>query len=200
METICLIMNLILIVHLLEGDTLISKHKLHDAVIANPEHPRAWNVLASIAFKQDSFELAMHYGFNALDADPAYTFAAYNMAIQCEDRGLYQQAAELHKRTTQMDSLFVEGYSTLGALYNKMNRPIDAISTLRESLKNSPAHMDNYRVYKNLAEAHYILKEYDTALEYLEQSKALKADYPETEKCFARYYESTGNTESAVLH
>ncbi len=187
-------------VHLQEGDTTLSKLKLHEAVVSDPVHSRAWNVLASIAFKQDSFELAMHFGFNALDADPDYTFAAYNMAIQCEDRGLYQQAEELYKRATQMDSLFAESYSTLGALYNKMNRPIDAISTLRESLKNSPAHEDNYRIYKNLAEAHFLLEEYEKAQICLLESKTLNPDYPETEKCYARYYEATGETESAVLH
>jgi tetratricopeptide (TPR) repeat protein len=55
-------------------------------------------------------------------------------------------------------------------------------------------------VYKNLAEAHFLLKEYDKALNFLEQSKVLDPNFAETEKCFARYYEATGETESAVLH
>jgi len=187
-------------VHLLEGDTAQSKQKFHEAVVSDPEHSRAWNGLASIAFKQDSFELAMRYGFNALDADPANTFAAYNMAVQCENRELYQQAEVLYERAIQMDSLFAEGYSTLGALYNKLNRPVDAIFTLRESLKNSPAHRDNYRIYKNLAEAHFLLEEYEQAQVCLLESKTLNPDYAETEKCFARYYEATGDPEASILH
>ena len=55
-------------------------------------------------------------------------------------------------------------------------------------------------VYKNLAEAYFLLEEYEKALDYLEQSKALNADYSETEKCYARYYEAIGEEESSILH
>ena len=99
-----------------------------------------------------------------------------------------------------MDSTLTPGYSALGALYNKMNRPTEAILILRKSLRISPASMDNFRVYKNLAEAHFLLKEYEKALVYLEQSKSLNPDFSETEKCFARYYEAIGEVESSVLH
>ncbi|MCK4990609.1 MAG: tetratricopeptide repeat protein, partial [Bacteroidales bacterium] len=78
--------------------------------------------------------------------------------------------------------------------------PTEAIFTLRKSLHISPASMDNYMVYKNLAEAHFLLKQYDKALEYLEQSKALNPDYAETEKCYGRYYEARGEIESSILH
>ena len=188
------------LVHLREGDTVLSKQKLHAVVESDPGYANAWDLLATYAFKQDSFELAMGYSLKALGTDPDRTFPTFNMALQFEDRGFYDQAIELYRKTTQMDSTFTPGYSALGALYNKMNRPADAIQTLHRSLSISPASMDNYLVYKNLAESHYILKDYDQALEYLEQSKALQADYPETEKCFARCYEATGDTESSILH
>ena len=81
-----------------------------------------------------------------------------------------------------------------------MGRPAEAILTLHKSLEVSPASVHNYRVYKNLAEAHYLLKEYDKAQENLEQSKALNGDYPETEKCFARNYEAKGDMEASSLH
>ncbi len=188
------------LVHLREGDTVLSKQKLHAVVESDPGYANAWDLLATFAFKQDSFELAMGYSLKAIESDPDRTIPTYNMAIQFEDRGFYDQAIELYRKTTQMDSTFTPGYSALGALYNKMNRPADAILTLHRSLNISPASIDNYLVYKNLAEAHFLLKQYDKALEYLEQSKALNAEYPETEKCFARYYEATGDTESSILH
>ena len=187
-------------VHLLEGDTFLSKQKLHAAVKSDPGHAHAWNLLANYAFKQDSFELAMRYGFNAIDADPSSTFAAYNMAIQCENRDLDQQAEALYLKAIDMDSLFAAAYSALGALYNKMNRPIDAITILRKSLRISPASQDNYRIYKNLAEAHFLLKEFDQAWDCLQESKTLNQEYAETERCFARYYEATGDPEASVLH
>jgi tetratricopeptide (TPR) repeat protein len=188
------------LVHLLEGDTALTKQKLHAAVKSDPEHAHAWNTLAILAFRQDSFDLAMQYGFIALDVDPSNTFAAFTMAVQCERRDLDQQAENLYLQAIEKDSLFTEAISNLGALYNKMNRPIDAMRVLRKSLKLSPASQDNYRIYKNLAEAHLILEEYDQVWACLLESKTLNPEYAETEKCFARYYEATGDPEASVLH
>ncbi len=187
-------------IHGLEGDTLLSKQKLHRIVESDPGYSKAWGFLASYAFWQDSFELAMGYSIQAIETDPGNTSAAYNMAIQSEYLGLNSQAVEWYRKVLVMDSTLTLGYSTLGSLYNKMKRPTEAILILRKSLRISPSSMDNFRVYKNLAEAHFLLKEYEKALEYLEQSKALNPDFSETEKCFARYYEATGETGSAVLH
>ena len=187
-------------VHRMEGDTILAKQKLHRIVASKPGYSKAWDLLASYAFWQDSFELAMGYSIRAIETDPGNTFAAYNMAIQSEDRGLNNQAVEWFRKAIVMDSSFTPGYSALGALYNKMNRPTEAILTLRKSLRISPSSMDNFRVYKNMAESHFLLEEYEKALAYLEQSKALNPDFPETEKCFARYYEASGDTESSVLH
>jgi tetratricopeptide (TPR) repeat protein len=187
-------------IHGLEGDTLLSKQKLHRIVESDPGYSKAWGFLASYAFWQDSFELAMGYSIQAIETDPGNTSAAYNMAIQSEYLGLNSQAVEWYRKVLVMDSTLTLGYSALGSLYNKMNRPTEAILILRKSLRLSPASMDNYRVYKNLAEAHFLLKEYENAIEYLEQSKTLNPDFSETEKCFARYYEAQGDTESAVLH
>ena len=188
------------LVHWQDMDTLLAKQKLHAAVASDPGYSYAWDLLATIAFVQDSFELAMDYGIRASEMDLGNTTATYNLAIQFEDRGFPEQAIELYRRAIEMDSTFVSAYSSLGALYNKLRRPADALVTLHRTLDISPASKHNYRVYKNLAETHYMLKEYDRAQEYLEQSKALKADEPETEKCFARNYEAKGDLEASSLH
>jgi len=188
------------LVHRLEDDTLLAKQKLHLIVETDPGFSKAWNLLASYAFWQDSFQLAMVYSIMAVEADPVNTSAAYNMAIQSEDRGLNSQAVEWYRKAIAMDSTNIPGYSALANLYNKMNRPTDAILILRTSLRIAPASIYNFMVYKNLAEAHYLLQEYDKALEYLEQSKALNPDYAETEKCYGRYYEARGEIESSILH
>jgi class 3 adenylate cyclase/tetratricopeptide (TPR) repeat protein len=183
-----------------EMDTLHAKQRLHETVDSDPGYTLAWDLLATIAFNQDSIGLAMRYGIRASETDLGSNIATYNLAIQFEDRGFNDQAIELYNRATVMDSTFVPAYSALGALFNKLSRPGDAIITLNRSLDISPASIDNYRIYKNLAESYFLLKDYDQAQEYLEQSKALKADEPETEKCFARNYEAKGDLEASSLH
>ena len=99
-----------------------------------------------------------------------------------------------------MDSTFVSAYSALGALYNRMNRPTESIITLRSSLRINPTSQHNFRIYKNLAEAHLILNEFENALDCLEKSKSLNPNYPETEKCYAMLFESMGDNHNSILH
>jgi len=188
------------LVHTQEGDTLQAKQELHRIVESDPGFSKAWDLLAIYAFRQDSVDMALRYAIQALESDPGNTFASYNLAIQFEDRDLTDQAIELFRTAIKADSTFVAAYSALGALYNKLRRPADAIMTLQRSLDISPASIDNCRIYKNLAEAYYILENYDQVLNYLEQSKALDPDYAETEKCYARYYQATGDNTASILH
>lgn len=187
-------------IHSIEGDTLSAKRKLHMTVRSDPEYSRAWDLLAIFAFVQDSFDLATGYSINAIETDPTNSTAACNMAMRSEDRGLHTQAVEWYRKAIEMDSTFTVAYSGLGQLYNKLGRPTEAILSLRKSLNISPASEYNFLVYKNLAESYFLLKDYTQALAYLQNSKALSPDYPETEKCYARLYEATGETEKSVLH
>lgn len=187
-------------VHLLEGDTALAKQKLHTIIESDPGYSGAWNLLASLAFWQDSTELAMAYSTNALETGPTNSTAVYNLAILSEDRGFYNQAEACYQEAIDSDSTFTSAYSALGALYNKLGRPTEAVLILRKTLRISPASPHNYRVYKNLAESHLILQEYISAFEYLEKSKALKPDYADTERCFAFYYESRGYLQESIPH
>ena len=187
-------------VHLVEGDSVLAKQTLHSIVETDPGYSGAWDLLANFAFWQDSMELAMRYSTNAIETDPTNSTAACNMAMQSEDRGFKQQAEVWYLKAITMDSTFTEAYSALAALYNKLGRPTEAELILRKTLRISPASPHNYRVYKNLAESHLFLQEYETAFEYLEKSKALNPDYAGTERCFALYYESRGYLPESIPH
>jgi len=187
-------------VHRVEGDTLKWKKKLKQTLKFNPSYAMAWNNLAAIAFLQDSIDLAMEYTIHAVESDPTNTAAAFNAASLCHDKGLHDQALILYRKAIAIDSTFAAAYSALGSLYNDMKRPVEAIVTLDKSLQLAPLSPHNFLIYKNLAEAHYLLKQYDKAFGYLEQSKELEPDFPETQKCYARYYEATGDISQSISH
>jgi Tfp pilus assembly protein PilF len=110
-------------VHLVEGDSLLARQKLHKILNSDPGYSGAWNLLASLAFWQDSTELAMRYSTNALDTGPTNSVAIYNLAILSEDRGFYNQAEACFLKAIDIDSTFTSAYSALGALYNKTGSP-----------------------------------------------------------------------------
>lgn len=185
---------------LAEGDTSTAKHYFHQAIHSDSGFASAWSNLASVAFWEDEFNQALDYTFHAVESDPKNALVAYNMAIQSWDRGLQVQAVEWFRKAIQMDSLFTQASSALGALYNELQRPSEAILVLQKSLTLVPNSEYNFLIYKNLAEAHYQLNQYDRALGYLGQSKSLAPEFPETEKCYARLYEATGEAEMSIQH
>jgi tetratricopeptide (TPR) repeat protein len=185
---------------LAEGDTALAKHHFHQAIQSDSGFASAWSNLASVAFWEDDYNLALDYTFHAVESDPNNALAAYNMAIQSWDRGLKIQAVEWFRKAILMDSLFTQANSALGALYNELERPSEAILVLQKSLELAPSSEYNFLIYKNLAEAYYRLRQYDRALGYLGQSKSLAPEYPETEKCYARLYEATGETDMSIQH
>ncbi|MCK4990647.1 MAG: hypothetical protein KAS29_09180, partial [Bacteroidales bacterium] len=193
-------LNMYAMIHLAEEDTAVAKQKLYLALDSDPAFSMAFTNLAAIAFWEDSVELALSYTIKAVECDPSNNLAACNMAVQSEKRGFHAQALEWYQKAISMDSSFTDAYSALGALYNDLNRPIDAILVLQKSLRISPLSEQNYRIYKNLGESHFLLKEYDKALAYLDQSKTENPDYPETEKCFARLYEARGEADQSIQH
>jgi tetratricopeptide (TPR) repeat protein len=182
------------------GDAASAKDEIHLALLADSAYTKVWEVLAAISFAEDSFSLAIAQTLKAIEYDPSNSSAAYNLAIQSERRELLDQAMDWYQRAIGMDSTFAPAFSATGALYNKINRPIDAILILNKSLKYNPQSEYNYLIYKNLGESHFLLKEYDQALDYLERSKNLNPEFAETERCFARLYEGMGDTENGILH
>ena len=193
-------LNTYAMVHLAEGDTSKAKQTLFLAVQSDPGHSMAWSNLAAFAILEDSIERALSYTMNAVESDPANANAAYTMAAQLRKRGRLNEAEVWYSKAIEMDSTFVEACSALGALYNDLERPVEAILVLQKSLRivtDSPHH---FRIYKNLAEAHFKLCEYDRALGYLGQSKTLAPEFPDTEKCYARLYEATGETSLSIQH
>ena len=182
------------------GDAVSAENELNLALLADSTCAQAWSILATISFVEDSFSLAMAQTIKAVEYDPTNSSAAYNLAIQSERRELLDQAMDWYQRAIGMDSTFAPAFSATGALYNKINRPIDAILILNKSLKYNPQSEYNYLIYKNLGESHFLLKEYDQALDYLERSKNLNPEFAPTEKCFARLYEGMGDIEKSIPH
>lgn len=193
-------LNTYAMVYLAQGDTLEAKQSLFKAIKSDPGHSMALSNLAAFAIMEDSIDMALDYTLKAVETDPANANAAYTMAAQLRKRGRLTEAEVWYRKAIQMDSTFVEASSALGALYNDLERPVEAILVLQKSIRLVPDSPGNFRIYKNLAEAHFQLEEYNMALGYLGQSKSLAPEFPETEKCYARLYEATDETEMSIQH
>jgi Tfp pilus assembly protein PilF len=174
------------------------------ALAADPKYSYAWSTLAAVSVKQGDMNNAIQQTIEAVKFDPANSQAAYNMAFALHNKKDYLQAIEWYEKAISIDSAFkkdstiVPAYSALGNLYNEINRPVDAIIILSRAKDTYPQSKFIYLVYKNLGNAYLLQEQVDTAIKYLELSRRIKPDEPETNLYLAKAYETGGKMTRSI--
>jgi tetratricopeptide (TPR) repeat protein len=195
----------------------IAKHHVEDAILqiqsnnldsarvllglalqSDSTYSYAWSSMAAVNYTQGKFDQAVLQTIKAIECDPTNSQAAYNLAINLEDKKFYDQALEWYSKAIEIDSTFIRAYSALGNLYNKLNKPVDAILVLNKARSKITESEFLFLIYKNLGNAYLLLEQYDEAITHLEHSKYLFQDYPETNLFLARAYESAGMTAKCL--
>jgi tetratricopeptide (TPR) repeat protein len=172
--------------------------ELELALKSDSTYSYAWSSLAAVNYRQGKMNEAILQTIKAIECDPANSQAAYNLAINLEDKKFWDQALEWYSKAIEIDSAFTAAYSALGNLYNKMNKPVDAILALNKAISKATESEYLFLIYKNLGNAYLLLDQHDEAIKHLEYSKYLNPDFPETNLILARAYESTGMTDKII--
>ncbi|MFH0841467.1 MAG: hypothetical protein V1903_02480 [Bacteroidota bacterium] len=180
------------------NDYEAAKSELDLALKSDPKYSYAWSTLAAVSVKQSNLNNAIQETIEAIKFDPHNHEAAYNMAYALDDKKDFLQATKWYLKAIEIDSTFIPAYSALGRIYNLQNIPIDAILILDLALKKYPESEYNYLLYKNLGNAYLLQGINDTAIKYLELSKAIKPDEPETNLYLAKAYEAVSETNKSI--
>jgi tetratricopeptide (TPR) repeat protein len=181
-----------------------AKSELELALSSDPEYSYAWSTLAAVSVNQGNLNKAIGETIKAVKLDRTNSQAAYNMAYALEDKKDYHQAIIWYKEaikidsTLKKDSTIVPAYSALGRLYNSINQPIDAIIILNTAKDSYPESKYIYLIYKNLGNAFLLQDQLDEAIKYLELSREIKQDEPETNLYLARAYEASGKMTRSI--
>lgn len=175
-----------------------AKKELELALNSDSTYSPAWSNMAVLNFTKDNLDMAIFQTIKAVEYDQSNSIAAYNLAFALEDKGFYDQAIEWYSKAIEIDSTFIRAYSALGNLHNKLNKPVNAILVLNKA--KSFIHESEYMflIYKNLGNAYLLLEQYDEAIKYLEHSRYLKQNYPETNLFLAKAYEASGDMNKSI--
>jgi Tfp pilus assembly protein PilF len=175
-----------------------AKTEAERALASDPKYSYAWSTLAAISVKQGDLDKAVRQTLEALNCDPANKTAAYNLAYAFEEKKLNDRALEWYSNSIKADSTFVEAYSALGRLYNVMNQPDNAFLILSLAKNKYPESEYIYLINKNLGNAHLLMNHLDEAIKYLELSREVRPEEPETNLYLAKAYEADGQTAISI--
>lgn len=180
------------------GNYDAAKAELELALESDPKCSPAWSSLAAISVKQGDFDTAVRQTLEALNCDRNNYMAAYNLAWSFEEKNQYDRALEWYANAIKADSAFVQAYSTLGRLYNLINKPDQAFLILSLAKDKYPESEYMYLIYKNLGNSNLLMNQSDEAISNLEHSKRIYPSEPETNLFLARAYESSGQINNSI--
>lgn len=176
----------------------LALRELQLAVQSDSTYPLAWSNLAAISVQQREFDRAIEQSRKALELDPGYSIARYNLAYALEEVGDLEEATRWYAGAIAVDSSFIQAYSALGHAYILLNRPREALAVLDRAISVAPDSRYIYLVQKNRGKAYTALGEVRSAIGALEQSFKLNPQVSETVLLLAEAYEAAGRKKESI--
>jgi len=119
-----------------------------DRVHAKSDEAIKQNNFGADLLKQGRLDEAIAEFQRALELDPSYAPASFNLAYAYERRDRIDDAIAQYKKAIQLEPANVMGLNNLGVLYDKKGLYDEAIAAFEQALKADPS---NGTVQKNLA-------------------------------------------------
>jgi tetratricopeptide (TPR) repeat protein len=133
----------------------------------------------------------------AIEADPSYAAAYFNLGYAYERRDRIDDAITQYKKAIQLDPGNVLGFNNLGVLYDKKSLYDEAIASYEQALKIEPS---NTTVQGNLANARKnksIVKERETRIADAQKQVEASPKDPRVAYNLARVYAALDMKEQA---
>jgi serine/threonine-protein kinase len=139
------------------------------AVNLNPTDDDNYRSLATAHQKLNNFDEAEKIFLNAIELRPNYFENYFWLGYFYVSRGRYEDAANMYQKVTALAPDSYRGYQNLGGIYVYLGRYGEAVPQLERAATIRPT----WRIYSNLATAHFYLKEYDGAIQGYQQAIAM---------------------------
>jgi tetratricopeptide (TPR) repeat protein len=160
-----------------------------------PTSTRLLNNLAGKYLLQGDLAKAAELYKKALETDPNFMLAYYNLGIINFKQKNMQGAVKYCEAALQLDPNYAPAYNQLGLIYWAMERRDDAIAAYNKAIAVSP---DNPMALHNLALAYNALNMKEKSVELLKRAISIRPDYVEAYSDLATVYAESGKTEEAV--
>ena len=142
----------------------------------------------------EDYEKALPYFEKAVEKNPRYADAHFEIGYCSHNLGRYQAAVEAYKQAIRIKPDYAEAHSNLGLAYHNLGRYQEAVEAFKQAIRIKP----------NLAEAHLNLGvvytrlgRYEEAVEASKQAIHIRPDYAEAYNNLSAAYINLGRYEEA---
>ena len=141
----------------------------HDLLKRDPKHFEALHLLGLIRYKEGKFEAAEGLIKQALDIDPDFANAHYNLALCLDELKKFDEAIAHYERAGALGFDKAQIENAIGGLLVSLGKPAEALLRINNALQINPTFVDA------LANRAYALREQGNRMEALAAAdKALR--------------------------
>ena len=207
--------NLLAYDHFLEGQRLSrvgtretnieAQAAYRTAIEADPAYGRAYGALAyNLSFSylfgwtdrpMETIDRALDLAQKGVDLDPSIPQTYWSLGYVHLTRREFDKAQVAVSKALQIAPNYADGYGLLALIQNNMDDAESAIANIRKGMALNPHYTWDYPY--NLGRAHYILGQYDKAVELLEAAKTRNPNALPIRRMLAATYVRTGRDDDA---
>jgi adenylate cyclase len=126
----------------------------------------------------DAVQEALPIAERAISLDPMDAVGHSQMALALTQRGDHDDGLAEVQRSLAISPNLALGHAICGVALLFSGRPRDAIEAVRRALKHDPYDPLRYMSMAHIATGHYLLREYDTAVEAWKETIRSYPDHP----------------------
>ena len=154
-----------------------------------------WAIKGYNAGNNEEYDRAISFYLRAIELDPDYAKAYYNMGIAYADQGNTAKEIESYKKAIELDPDDAAACYNLGNTYKDQGNLTKAIELWEKAIEVDP---DLAAAYYNLGIAYYGQGNYTKAIELYEKAIELKPDYANAYINLGNAYYDQGKLELQI--
>lgn len=175
-----------------------------DVVAKAPENARGHNKYGFYLFSDKGDLDGAYAEYNkAIQLEPRYAEAYYNMGVLQETRGRYAEASDCYTRAIALQVRYPEAYNNLGNVLGKLGEHDKAMRHFKEALRQNAGYAE---VYNNIGTDLSAQKRYAEAADWYEKAVSLKPGYAlawynwgNVLCCLDRYADAVAHYKKAIV-
>lgn len=140
-------------------------------------------------------DIAVENYEKAIEINPDYAKAYYNLAGAFEEQNKYDKAVQAYKKSISLEPENPQAHNNLGNVYKDLEKYTDAIHSYEQALRNQPDYIE---AYYSLGSTLQDIGKLDEAIEYFKKVLQLKPSFNEINNILGNIFKELRMFEEAI--
>jgi len=162
-----------------------------------PDEPLLFNISGACYQGLRQFETAATYYEKAIDINPDYYKAHFNLGGVLQEQGKLKVSIESFEKALSIKPDYAEAYNNIGSVFKELDQSDNAIRSFEKAIEIKP---DYFEAYYNLGQTFQGLNNIDAAIKSYEEVLIIKPDFAELHNNLGVIYHGIDKIDSARKH